>query len=119
MSIRRATLEAVKSCFRQHKVGAVVAKGSRILSTGYNSRQHSSLLQTSTRHAEAAAILKILKERRQHDLVGADLFVTRITGGGRVGMAKPCRACEGLARSVGIRKVFYTTNENTTEEWKL
>lgn len=110
---------ALKSSFEQHRIGAVIVKGSRILSTGFNQRRPSGLLKTPTLHAEAAAILQILKAGRQHDLVGADIYVSRVTPGGRVALAKPCFNCMNLIRSVGINRIYYTTNDNSTESIKL
>lgn len=117
MSIRRALIEAKKSTFLPHRVGAVIAKGHRILSTGFNSRQSSGRLGTSTRHAEASAILKLLKERRLNDLVGAAVYITRFKRSGIVGMAKPCPSCAELIRSVGISTIVYTgeTGESVEE----
>lgn len=118
MSFRMAEKMAKQSSYVQHRVGAVVVKGGRILSTGFNSRQPSSMMGTSTRHAETAAILKMLKERRGNDLVGADMYVSRFTRGGRIGLARPCPACHKAIRAVGIRKVYYTTDCGV-EELKL
>lgn len=111
--------QAKKSKYKQHRLGAVIVKGGRILSTGYNKIRPSAVLHTETLHAEASAILKLLKENRIHDLAGSDLYVTRFTAGGAVGLSKPCPACWELARSVGISKIHYTTNEGTTETMKL
>ena len=119
MSIRRASIEAHKSVHPQHRLGAVVVKGHRILSTGFNQMRSSGVLKTNTLHAEAAAILKLLKEHRLEDLSGSDLYVTRYTRGGMVGLAKPCKACMDLIRSVGIENIYYTTNEGTTEGIKV
>ncbi len=110
---------AKKSLYKQHQVGAVIVKGGNILATGYNSKQPSSVLNTETRHAEAAAILQLLKQRRQHDLVGSSMYVSRFTRGGRLGISKPCIACDGLIRSVGIREVYYINQEGQTERMKL
>lgn len=116
MSIRRALIEAKKSTFLPHRVGAVIAKGGRILATGFNRRQPSKTLGTDTRHAEGQAILQLLKERRLNDLAGSTLYVTRFKRSGVVGMAKPCRVCQQLIKSVGISTVVYTTNTETIEE---
>ena len=97
----------------------MVAKGNRILATGYNTLQPSHLLKTETRHAEASAILKLLKEGRLHDLAGSTLYVSRFTRGGRVGLSRPCFLCHELINSVGIREVFYTTDEGTTMRYKV
>ncbi len=109
--------EAKKSKHLQHKLGAVVVHGNRILSTGFNSLRPSKLLNTQTLHAEAAAILKLLKDRRQHELIGAEIYVSRFTRGGRIGLAKPCHHCEALIRSVGIKRVTFTTDNGTTDSY--
>ena len=114
MSFRIASRQAKHSPHVQHKLGAVIVKGGRILSTGFNSIRPSSLLGTRTLHAEAAAILQLLKQRRLHDLAGADIYVTRYTKGGAVGMAKPCDHCRGLIRSGGMLRIHYTTGSGTT-----
>lgn len=109
-----AAKQALKSEFAQHRLGAVIVKGGRILATGFNSRRPSALLKTETLHAEAAAILKLLKEKRLEDLAGSEIYVTRYTKGGMVGMAHPCSECMALIRSVGIKRIHYTTNFGTT-----
>lgn len=111
MSFRIAAKQAKKSQHKQHKLGAVIVKGNRILSTGYNSLRPSSLLGTETLHAEAAAVLKLLKARRLSDLAGAEIYVSRFTRGGAVGLSRPCPACTALLTSVGIRMVHYTTDD--------
>lgn len=118
-AFRKAMKEALKSEHSQHKLGAVIVKGHRILSTGYNQIRPSALLDAETLHAEAAAILKLLKNNRQHDLVGSDLYVSRFTRGGKIGLSLPCDDCRRLIRSVGIRRVMYTTDDGTTETIKV
>lgn len=110
MSFRIAAKQAKKSLHRQHRLGAVIVKGNRILSTGYNSMRPSAFLRTQTLHAEAAAVLKLLKARRLDDLAGAEMYVTRFTRGGAIGMARPCKSCHDLLCSVGIDSVHYTTD---------
>lgn len=115
IGFRVASKEAAKSSHEQHKLGAVIVKGARILSTGYNQLRPSGVLRTQTLHAEAAAILKLLKEKRLSDLCGSELYVTRFTRGGSVGCSKPCTACMELIRSVGIKKVHYINTKGITE----
>jgi deoxycytidylate deaminase len=116
MSFRISQRLAKQSKFPQHKLGAVIVKGNRILSTGINSLRSSRIIGKPTLHAEAAAVLKLLKEGRQADLVGADLYVSRFTRAGNIGLARPCPACWSLLRAVGIRRVFYTTNTGVMSE---
>lgn len=119
MSFRLAEKQAKKSPFLKHRVGAVIMKGSRVLSTGFNSIRYSKVSKQPTSHAEAAAICKLLKDGRLADLCGSDLYVTRFTKSGSVSCARPCSSCEQLIRSVGIRKVFYTDFDGQTKEMKV
>ena len=115
---RIASKQAKKSSFMQHRLGAVIVKGNRVLSTGYNAIRYSKELRNSTVHAEEAAILKLLKAKRFEDLAGSTLYVTRFTKGGRIGLAKPCVRCRDLINSVGISKVHYSTDTDSIGEYK-
>lgn len=119
MSFRIAKKEAKKSPHTQHKLGAVIVKGHRILSTGYNEIRYSKTIGKNTLHAEAAAIRRLLDQRRLADLVGSHIFVSRWTRGGRIGMARPCDACMDLIRSVGISRIYYTQDDGETGEIRL
>lgn len=118
MSTRIANKVALKSSHK-HRMGAVIVKNGNVISTGYNRVRHSKLIGTPTLHAEAAAILKVLNEHRQHTLVGSHLFVSRWTRGGRLGLAKPCKHCESLIRAVGIDTVSYTTDTGETKRIRI
>lgn len=119
MSMRMAAKVALNSQFKQHRVGAVLVKGGNILATGFNSRQPSKILGTTTRHAEASAVLKLLKERRLDDLIGSECYVTRFTAGGKCGISKPCPSCHELLRSVGVRNCWYTDVDGQTVKEKI
>ena len=119
MSFRIAFKKALKSKHKQHRLGAVIVKGHRILSTGFNEVRPSHVIGTETLHAEASAVLKLLKENRLHDLSGAEIYVSRFTKGGAVGMAMPCPHCMDLLKSSGLRRVHFTTDFGTTETIKL
>jgi deoxycytidylate deaminase len=110
-----ADKQAKKSPFPKHKLGAVIVKGGRVLSTGYNEVRYSKYTRYSTVHAEEAAIIKLLDKRKLTQLVGADLFVTRICPSGNPGLARPCDRCMGLIKSVGIKHIHYSTSIGTTE----
>lgn len=122
--IKSALSSAKKSNHPRFKMGAVVVKGSRILATGYNQVSRGCRVIThkrwnNTLHAEASAILILLKKKRLHDLAGADLYVTRINKVGHTMLAYPCEFCLDLARSVGISKIYYSTNAGETECLKI
>lgn len=119
MSFRLAEKQALKSPFLKHRVGAVIMKGNRVLSTGFNSIRYNRETRLSTLHSEAAAITKMVKAHRMAELVGSTMYVTRFTKAGTVSCAKPCQPCEELIRAVGIKRVFYTDFDGSTKEMKL
>jgi len=116
--IRHATKQANESVFHRARVGAVIAKGQRILSTGHNRLGYSRLLPNrpfkDSIHAEQAAILKLLKENRLDDLAGSTIYISRIGRDNSVRLAKPCPTCHDLILAVGINKVIYTTGNGTS-----
>jgi deoxycytidylate deaminase len=94
-------------------MGAVIVKGSRVLSTASNRVNRGCRLIKEKKwknslHAEAYAILKLLKKGRLADLAHADLYVTRINRVGHCMDSKPCEFCLDLANSVGIKRIYYT-----------
>lgn len=102
---------AAQSEFSRARIGAVITKGGRVLSTGINERKYTKRNGRSwpSIHAEEAAILKILKEPNgQRKLIGATIYVSRIKKDGTPGLAKPCKDCQALINAVGIKRVFYT-----------
>lgn len=111
--IRLATKRAKESKFERARVGAVIVRGSRVLSTGVNHIGYSRYLQSrkfaESIHAEVEAIIGLLKTRRAHELVGSTLYVSRIDAFGNPRLSKPCRDCQRIIESVGIRRVYYTT----------
>lgn len=59
-------------------------------------------------HAEIAC----LKQLRGQDINYKDLelYIVRLRKDTKYGMARPCSACMNLIKSMGIKKIFYTTN---------
>lgn len=119
MSWRSAQIQARKSKHKQHRMGAVIVKGGRIIAFGHNQIRPSKELKTETIHAEEAAILQGIKTCGIRSLAGSKLYVTRFTKGGSVSLALPCCRCMDLIRSVGIHKVFYSTDHDDVGVIKL
>lgn len=109
---RIARLQALKSPSR-FRVGCVLARGGRIISTGHNDmdrthpyvRQHS---QFAHLHAEVACCLGI----RPFDVRGCSAYIYRILMDGSPALARPCSMCREVLRRMGIKKVFYTTDKS-------
>lgn len=119
--IRLATKKAHESTFHRARVGAVICRSGRVLSTGVNRIGYSHFRLNrrwpESIHAEAQAILALLKKGRLDELAGSILYVSRIDRRGICRLAKPCANCHSLITSVNISKVVYTT-DNGTEEYK-
>ena len=113
MSIHYATRVAHESKFKRARVGAVIVRGSRILSSGYNHIGYSRYFRNrrfpESIHAEQQAIIQLLKRRRLDILVGSDMFVSRVGSFGESRLARPCQMCQQAIEAVGIRRVYYTT----------
>lgn len=96
---------ANKSDHVQHRIGSCVVKKGKIVSFGWNQRKtHSkSLHPYRNLHAETHAILST-----KEDLTGASIYVFRENRQGRLACSKPCKYCEEMIRSKGIKKIYYT-----------
>ena len=99
-----AVLEAMNSKL-PFQLGAIVFKGGKILSRGYNQGKY---------HAEHSA----LKQLKSHQTDGADIIVVRINTTG-ISMAKPCNNCQNRLRKHGIKRAFYTNSMGEIEVLKL
>lgn len=111
-------------------VGAVVAAGARIISSGANSQTKCHAIQAKMDkeefacdskgplHAEVAALLPLVKKKV--DLSGAAIYVYREHKNGVLACARPCARCEKMIREVGIKRVFYTIENGISEEkWRI
>jgi deoxycytidylate deaminase len=97
------------------RMGAVVAKRGRAISTGFNQMRKTHPMMARYHegdhniglHAEVHACIGVDAE----DLVGATLYVTRIYKSGKQAMAKPCNVCRRFLASVGIDDIAYTQED--------
>lgn len=112
----------------RHKLGCVVVKGHRIISSSCNSATKCHPLQAKLDkekygvecpgrvHAEISALLPLIRDKV--DLSGASIYIFRRHKDGTLAMAKPCSSCQKVIKQLGIRKVFYTTeNSYKMEKW--
>lgn len=97
----------------QHKIGAVVVRKNRVISTGFNQvKTHpKSPHPYFMLHAELAAIIGCSYE----ELKGATIYVFRQHRNGECAMAKPCPTCEAALRQAGIKKVYYSADNEFKE----
>ena len=94
------------------RVGAALARGPRIIGLASN-RSGKSPAGSWTRHAEVRVTLNKNAE-------GADVYVYREHGlNGKIMNAKPCAACAAWLRQLGVKRVYYTANDETIKEMSL
>lgn len=105
----------------EYHLCAVVVKAGKPVSIGYNNRstnqfvEHYANLARGRRdyclstHAEMDAILQA---RNKTDLNGCKVYVARILKLGGVAMARPCLICEQMLYNYGIKRAYYTMNDN-------
>ena len=118
--IKLCLLESEKSNYR-FKIGAVVFKGSRILSSGHNEIRSSNIpskhkLYNNSVHAEQAALLGT----DWNKLKGCSILVIRCSKTkGNLSNAKPCPLCQKLLAHIGIRNIYYSNEMGEIVHAKL
>jgi deoxycytidylate deaminase len=120
----------VKHCIRaahmasmsteKFRLGAVLARGKDVIGVGYNvGRTHPRMQRFNPDksyspglHAEVSACMGV--DDRQ--LIGADLYVVRLSKAGKWTMAKPCEICQKFLTDVGIKRVYYSNKVGEMEQ---
>jgi len=101
------------------KLGAIIVKHNKIISTGYNQLRHQSSLKTThwsgSLHAEVACILNALRVTSTKTIQGSTMFVVRVRKSGKLGLAMPCADCYSVIENVGIKRVMFSTDSGYSE----
>ena len=107
-------------------IGCVLVNRHRIISSGYNSKnnchgfqarldkQFFNLESKGCKHAEVDALLPFLKRKR--NLSQATLYIFRKNKLGQVLLGRPCSRCISVIKTLGIRKLEYTTVDGYASE---
>lgn len=103
---------ALHSTHLDHPMGATIVYKNKLISSGYNKTHTHPKSPCYGIHAEVDAIL-----RSRCDLKGCDIYVYRETKSGVPSMAKPCVACMGMLIEKGIKRVYYT--DNNEQGWSF
>ena len=114
---------AFNSSYGKIRHGAALVKGGSVKNVSFNKDSYNSFgnrFRTkdrgpATMHAELGCILGISR----NVTAGADLYVCRINNNGDFRYSKPCAMCHDALKHVGVKRVYYTTNDNTIEMYKL
>lgn len=105
------------------KVGAVATLGPKIIGIGYNSTRSNplqmrmdvarefrdSVVPSHSRHAEIDCLASLIGNK-DINWGRVELYIYRIRKDRPHGMARPCKACEKLILSLGIKHIYYTTD---------
>lgn len=114
----------------RHKIGAVIVKGRKVVSIGFNTLSKSHPLQAYYAscvgreeaiylHAEMAAIVAtgVANKACAGDLEGCTIYVFRRGLDGKVRMSRPCKSCMKALKDFGIRCIVYSTDEGVAKEY--
>jgi deoxycytidylate deaminase len=108
---RWAKNAATHSDHNVHKMGAVIIDAGRCVTHGHNkNRTHPRSKSEFSIHAELDALLG---ERWESDVsfFRMDMYVVRITKGGKLATSKPCEDCMVLIKEAGLKSVTYINEE--------
>ncbi len=101
----RVALTAAASSRHGSQMSAIAVQGGRVVSTSVNRRRNDPTTvswQHCSFHAEEGLV------RQRANLVGATVYVARLTRAGTAGMARPCLRCFLLLAGAGVRRVVWT-----------
>lgn len=101
---------ALSNC--RYKVGAVIVRGSNIISSGNNTlKTHSKHIHWPNHVCSVHAEHNVIRhaQHRNIDLNGATIYVARIGG---LQISKPCNMCMSCIRKSGIRTIVYSNGTN-------
>lgn len=126
---RHAKNMSEMSTFHSAKIGAVAVLGNHILSVGFNQDKTHSVQKYYDRfrnfdkdnnlvqhkiHAEIACLYPIMNDDIPWHKV--DLYIYRSRKDIPHGMARCCPACMELVKDLGIRKIYYSTDDGFAYE---
>ncbi len=108
-------VETAKSSPSRRRVGAVLLRKSKLVSTAVNLEQKSHPLQAKL--AEKVGLSeKIYLHSEIHALIKAKedadtIIVARVNTQDKLRMAKPCPICALALEQSGVKNIYYSTNE--------
>ena len=114
---------ASNSPYGKLRHGALLVKGGSVLSASFNknnftafgSRFRNNYHGHATVHAELGCILGMPRS----STIGSDIYVCRINREGNFRYSKPCAMCHEAMKHVGVKRVYYSTNDGTIEMYKI
>ena len=114
------------SDFDRVHIGAVAVYKHKIISSGTNSyktnpiqkkynKYRYSVDKGHTLHAEMECLLPLMS-RKDIDFNRLSLYIYRENKNGSLAIAKPCESCRQLIKALGIKKIYYTSDDSYVAE---
>ena len=108
------------------KIGCLIVSGHRIISSGYNSDKTNPIQKKYNRlrfseetphrlHAEITALLPLLNNK-DIDFSKVKIFTYREKADHSLGKSRPCKSCMTLIKDLGIKHIYYTTDDGYCHE---
>lgn len=109
------------SDYPRHKIGCIVVYKNKVISVGYNCTKSHPLQakygkyrglvtpQPVSLHAEMAALLKI--KDMDIDWKKVSIYIFKAHKDGSLANCRPCNACMSLIKELGIKNIYYTSQE--------
>ena len=101
--------------------GAILVRGPSIIKISANKSRAVNIFNDyhknnrASLHAEIGCILNLRKEVTR----GCDIYVCRILANNLFACSDPCEMCQTICAEMGIRKIFYTVEENVFDWIRL
>jgi deoxycytidylate deaminase len=115
---------AGNSTYGNFRHGAVLVRGGAIVGLGINSERYCSVGKdyrpedkgNATYHAEIKAVLSLDRNVTK----GSVMYVARCSKNGiDARMSKPCNMCHAVMQERGIKKVYYTVDNEVVGSYKF
>lgn len=105
---------------RNANVGCIVVMGNRVISSGFNTEKTKPIQKQYDRyrfatdtphkcHAEIMALSPLIG--KDIDFSRAKVYIYRCKANGQAGNARPCASCMALIKNLGIKHIYYTTDD--------
>lgn len=117
------------SDFKRVHIGCIAVYKNQILSVGYNTNKTHPLQKKYNKfrninydnvepipflHAEMSCLLQI--REMDIDFNKVELYIYREDRNGNLSMCRPCKACMKMIDTLGIKNIYYTTNNGYAKE---
>lgn len=116
------------SDYKKQHIGTVLVCGTQIISVGFNTNKTHPLQQwynkyrvlggNKVQHKMHSEVLAFIKVRHfEIDWSKVELYNYRIKADGSLGNSRPCLSCMAMIKDLGIKKIYYTTDDGYVKEF--